>query len=138
MLAFGAVPGALARIALAHGHYLIPRADGTVLAGSTLEETGFDASTTSAARTGLERFATALLPALRDAPVVAQWSGLRPGSDDGVPTIAPHPVVAGLWVNAGHYRNGVVMAPASAELLARLVAAETPDPDPAPYAWPPE
>jgi glycine oxidase len=137
MLAFAASPDRLDRIVLTDGHYLIPRADGTILAGSTVEEAGFDAAATDAGRAELLEAATRLLPPLAEAPVRAHWAGLRPGSDDGIPTIAPHPVLAGLWVNAGHFRNGIVTAPASAELAADLVAGRAPGLDPSPYQWPP-
>ncbi len=137
MLAFAPPPGLLERIVLTEGHYLIPRADGTVLAGSTVEEAGFDATPTTSARAELFDAATCLLPALSEVPVRAHWAGLRPGSDDGIPTIAPHPALAGLWVSAGHFRNGIVTAPASAGLAADLVAGRKPALDPAPYRWPP-
>ena len=137
MLALGAEPGLVPRIVLTESHYLIPRVDGTVLAGSTVEHAGFDAAPTEAGRAELHAAAVDLLPALARAPVVAHWAGLRPGSDDGVPTIAPHPAVDGLWVNAGHFRNGIVTAPASAGLLADLVTGGEPSVAGAAYAWPP-
>lgn len=138
MLALGAEPGVLRHIVLAEDRYLVPRRDGVVLAGSSLEDVGFDAGTTDDARRALTRFAAALVPSLAGAPLLSHWAGLRPGSDDGVPTIAAHPAVADLWVNAGHHRNGIVTAPASAELLAARMAGEAPPLDPAPYAWPPD
>lgn len=138
MLAFRGEPDWLRHIVLNRGYYLIPRRDGCIVAGSTLEDVGFDASATDGARTELAAAAAALVPALGDAPVTDHWAGLRPGSDDGVPTIAGHPRVAGLWVNAGHFRNGIVTAPASAELLAALIAGEPTALEAARYAWPPD
>ena len=137
MLAFTAPRGLLERIVLTEDHYLIPRTDGTVLAGSTVEDAGFDAAPTGAGRAELFDAATRLLPPLAEAQVAAHWAGLRPGSDDGIPTIAPHPALAGLWINAGHFRNGIVTAPASAELAADQVAGRVPALDPSPYLWPP-
>ncbi len=137
MLAFAGEPDWLRRIVLSRGHYLIPRRDGEIVAGSTLEDVGFDSRATESARAELAAAADALLPALARAPVTDHWAGLRPGSDDGVPTIAEHPRLTGLWLNAGHFRNGIVTAPASAEMLAALVAGEEPALDPAAYAWPP-
>jgi glycine oxidase len=136
MLAFAAAPDTLAHIVLTGGRYLIPRRDGTILAGSTLEPAGFDCATTDSARLALHEHAVGLLPALAEAPVAAHWAGLRPASDDDVPTIAAHPAIAGLWLNAGHFRNGIVTAPASAELAASLIAGTAPPLDPLPYAWP--
>ena len=137
MLAFAASPGLLERIVLTEGYYLIPRADGTVLAGSTVEDAGFDSTATDSGRAELFDAATRLLPPLAEVTVRAHWAGLRPGSDDGIPTIAPHPALAGLWINAGHFRNGIVTAPASAALAADLVAGRAPALDPTPYLWPP-
>ncbi|MEX2576603.1 MAG: glycine oxidase ThiO [Halofilum sp. (in: g-proteobacteria)] len=138
MLAFAGEPGWLRRIVLSDGHYLIPRHGGTIVAGSTLEDVGFDARATDSARGELAAAAAELLPALADAPITDHWAGLRPGSDDGVPTIAAHPRIAGLWVNAGHFRNGIVTAPASAELAAALIAGDAAPLDAAPYGWPAE
>ena len=118
MIQFRASPGILQHIVLHEGHYLVPREDGLVLAGSTLEYTGYDQSITEAARDELSRSARRLVPALSGCEVVRQWAGLRPGSPDGVPFIDEHPGIKGLFINTGHFRNGVVMAPASARLLA--------------------
>lgn len=117
MLLFRARPDLLQRISLYQGRYVIPRRDGRILVGSTLERVGFDKSTTGAARADLHRAALQLVPALADCPVERHWAGLRPGSPSGVPCIGPHPQVAGLYLNVGHYRNGVVLGPASVRLL---------------------
>jgi glycine oxidase len=117
MIQFKARPGLLRHIVLDRDHYLVPRQDGLILAGSTLEHVGFDKSTTQAARDLLRERALQLVPALADCPIVRHWAGLRPGSKDGIPLIDEHPQIRGLYVNAGHYRNGVGMAPASARLL---------------------
>lgn len=118
MIQFQAPPGLLRHIVLRDGHYLIPRRDGLVLAGSTLEYVGFNKETTASARELLTRRALGLVPALSDCEIVRHWSGLRPGSPAGVPYIGEHPEIGGLYLNTGHFRNGVVMAPASARLLA--------------------
>jgi glycine oxidase len=122
MLVLRGEPGVLRRMVLQRDHYLIPRADGRIVVGSTLEEVGFDKRTTAQAKDELLRAASELMPELADWPIERQWSGLRPGSPDGVPVIAEHPHIGGLFVNAGHYRNGVVMGLASARLCADLVA----------------
>jgi glycine oxidase len=121
MVQFQAPPGLLSQIVLHQQHYLIPRLDGLILAGSTMEYTGFNKETTMEARDELMRAAIALVPALSGCELVRQWAGLRPGSPEGVPFIGEHPGVHGLFVNAGHFRNGVVMAPASAQLLLELM-----------------
>ena len=88
-----------------------------MLVGSTLEFEGYNKETTESARKMLIERAVELVPALAAYPVIKHWAGLRPGTATGVPYIGEHPQIAGLYVNSGHFRNGVVMAPASAQLL---------------------
>lgn len=135
MLLFKLAPGVLETILYCDGLYLIPRRDGHVLAGSTLEDAGFDKSTDAAARQRLHAQAAALLPALAAIQPVRHWAGLRPGSPDNIPVIDRHPDFDNVFVNTGHYRYGVTMAPASAELLADLIDGRTASVDPAPYRW---
>jgi glycine oxidase len=126
MLLYRLAPGTLEHILYSEDFYLIPRRDGHILAGSTVEDVGFDKSSTPQAAADLRRKASRLLPALADAPVVKHWSGLRPGSPENIPTIARHPNFDNLYLNAGHFRYGVTMAPASAEMLADLMAGRPP------------
>lgn len=124
----------LTSIVLANGRYAIPRRDGHILVGSTLEHVGFDKTPTEEALASLKASAVGLLPALADAEVVGHWAGLRPGSPHGIPFIGPVPGCEGLWLNCGHFRNGLVLAPASCQLLADLLLGREPIVDPAPYA----
>lgn len=133
MLLYRAQPGLLPCMVMSNGRYLIPRKDGHILCGSTLEETGFEKETSLDARLSLMQTAGRLLPALAGLEPVAQWAGLRPGSPNGIPFIGRVPGKDNLWVNAGHYRNGLVLAPASARLIVDLVLQRTPVLDPAPY-----
>jgi glycine oxidase len=133
MILYRIEPGAIRHIVLNQGKYLIPRRDGHVLAGSTLEYVGFDKRSTQEALQELQQVAETMFPLLADSPVVKQWAGLRPGSPSGIPYIGEHPQVAGLFVNAGHFRNGVVLGPASARLMADLVLEREPILDPDPY-----
>ncbi len=133
MMVFRAEPDVVRHIILSQGRYLIPRRDGHVLVGSTLERVGFDKSTTEEARRTLYSTALEMVPALGGYPVQRHWSGLRPGSPDGVPFIGNIKNISGLYVNAGHYRNGVVLGPASARLLADLLLDREPIFDPEPY-----
>lgn len=126
MLLFKAAPGLLKRIVLSGDHYVIPRRDGRILVGSTLEDVGFDKSTDESAREELTREAVRLVPALSDCPIERHWAGLRPGSPTGIPFIGPHPAIQGLYVNAGHYRNGVVLGPASARLVTDTLSGAEP------------
>ena len=107
--------------------------DGHVLVGSTLEHAGFDKTPTGEALASLQASAAALLPGLAQAAVVGHWAGLRPGSPEGVPYIGEVPEFPGLWLNCGHYRNGLVLAPASCALLKNLLLGEAPIVDPRPY-----
>jgi glycine oxidase len=135
MLLFRARPGIVRTTHLAQDRYAIPRRDGRVLFGSTLEHSGYDKATTGAAREELWRIATSRFPALAGFEVERHWAGLRPGSPSGIPFIGRHPAFANLFVNAGHYRNGIVLGPASAALLAELALGREPSLDPAPYAF---
>lgn len=134
MILYKTAPGWLPSMVLFEGRYAIPRRDGHVLFGSTLEHAGFDKRTTQEALDALRASAAAMLPALADVQPVAHWAGLRPGSPDGIPYIGPVPGYAGLWLNTGHYRNGLVLAPASCRLLADLMTDAAPIIDPRPYA----
>lgn len=124
----------LSSMVLAKGRYAIPRRDGHILIGSTLEHEGFDKTPTDIALESLKASAVELIPALADAEVVGHWAGLRPGSPEGIPFIGEVPGFKGLWLNCGHYRNGLVLAPASCQLFADLLLARAPIIDPAPYA----
>lgn len=124
----------LSSMVLAKGRYAIPRRDGHILIGSTLEHEGFDKTPTDTALESLKASAVELLPALADAEVVGHWAGLRPGSPEGIPYIGEVPGFKGLWLNCGHYRNGLVLAPASCQLFADLLLGQAPIIDPAPYA----
>jgi glycine oxidase len=134
MLLFKAKPGLIQHIMLEENRYIIPRKDGRILFGSTLEETDFDKSTTRSARAELEQLATERYPMLKQFPIEHHWAGLRPASPAGVPYIARHPQLKNMFVSAGHYRNGVVLAPASTRLLVDLVLNRKPVLNPVPYS----
>jgi glycine oxidase len=123
----------LRSIVLSAGRYLIPREDNLILVGSTLEYCGFDKASTKSARLSLSDSAVSLLPALQEAEVVAQWAGLRPGSPGGVPFIGKIRGLENVYINAGHFRNGLVLAPASARLLVDIMLGRKLAIDPSPY-----
>ena len=134
MILFKAQPDLIKRITLFQDRYTIPRRDGRVLMGSTLEDTGFEKQTTEEAREELIAVTYERFPALADFPVEHHWAGLRPSSPSGIPYIGPHPDIEGLYVNSGHFRNGVVLGPASCRLAADIVLARDPILDPTPFA----
>jgi glycine oxidase len=113
--------------------YIIPRLDGHLLVGSTLEDTGFDKITTASARDHLLMHAQTMLPSLKKMPIIRHWSGLRPASSDNIPTIGRHPVIHNLLINSGHFRYGVTMAPASAEILVNEITGAPQPLDITPY-----
>lgn len=133
MILFRGPSGLVSRISLYKDRYVIPRQDGRILTGSTLEHTGFDKQTTEAALATLREAAFELIPDLARLPVEHHWAGLRPGSPRGVPLVGPHPRLSNLYINAGHYRNGVVLGPASARLLADHLTGRLPTFDFLPY-----
>lgn len=135
MIQFQAEPDLLSQIVLAHGHYLIPRSDGRILAGSTQEHCGFDKQITDTALEELKRFAVTVMPVLGEKEVVAHWAGLRPGSPQGIPYITEHQEIGGLYVNAGHYRNGVVTGLASVRLMTDMLLGKVSILPPEPYSW---
>lgn len=134
MILFKCADDFLPSMVLAKRRYAIPRRDGHILVGSTLEDVGFDKTPTGEALESLKATAIDLLPGLADAEVVKHWAGLRPASPEGIPYIGPVAGHNGLWLNCGHFRNGLVLAPASCQLLADLMLDRAPCVDPEPYA----
>jgi glycine oxidase len=114
-------PQPLTRMLTHHGRYLVPKPDGTIVAGSTEEEVGFDARPTADGVRGLLDFARRLVPALGAAAVEEVWAALRPATADGQPIIERRG--ERLVVATGHNRNGILLAPLTAELVAGLLGA---------------
>jgi glycine oxidase len=105
-----------------HGRgYLVPRRDGSVLAGSTLEMAGFRKEVTVGGMAQILGLAQALVPGLGDAPVTGSWSNFRPYTEDHLPVLGPTGV-RGLVLATGHFRNGILLAPVTAWAIAELVA----------------
>ncbi|WPL19293.1 Glycine oxidase [Thiorhodovibrio winogradskyi] len=135
IMLFFAKPDQIRQLTLYREHYIIPRQDGRVLIGSThAEDAGFSKTTTSQAKEDLYRFAVELYPLLKRAPIEDHWAGLRPGSPKGVPYIGAYPGVENLFVNAGHFSNGLVTGPASARLISDLMLGRPPIVPPESYA----
>jgi glycine oxidase len=103
--------------------YLVPRADGRLVVGATVQERGWDTRVTAGGAYELLRDALVLVPGLDDAEVVAVRAGLRPGTPDDVPVIG-RSAVEGLVVATGHYRNGILLTPITAEAVVAAVADE--------------
>ena len=110
----------------AHG-YAYPRTDGSIAYGATVEpEAGFQAHMTPAGYAELSRLVHKLTPGLDNAPVSESWVGLRPGSASELPLLGPLPGLDGLWLSLGHFRSGVLLAPASAERLTQALLTNDP------------
>jgi glycine oxidase len=100
--------------------YVVPRADGTALLGSTAEHVGFRKGVTAGAVRALVTAGTRLLPSLSSARFESAWSGLRPGTPDGLPILGAA-ALRGLFFAAGHFRNGILLAPGTAKRMADLI-----------------
>jgi glycine oxidase len=123
MISLAASP--LRHVAYGDDGYLVPRGDMT-LVGATMERTAFDVSTTPEGVAGLRAVAAALCPALAPLPVARSWAGLRPVSPDFLPIIGKDPDYPALIYACGHSRNGVLMAPLTADCVGALLVGEAP------------
>jgi glycine oxidase len=113
--------------------YVVPRADGRVLIGSTLEFVGYKREVTAGAVAKLLTAAIRLVPALADAELSSSWSSFRPYTPDELPLLGPSQT-PGLILMSGHYRNGILLAPISAKIVAACVTGQKPPVDLAPFA----
>lgn len=136
MLLYQLSPGDVSSVLLTEAGYLIPRNDGAVLVGSTLRKGDASFYPTVSGRYRLERLAQTLMPELEKARPAYHWAGVRPGSDRDYPFIGAVPGADGVYVATGHYRNGLVAAPATAELLAQVLCGVAPSIDPSGYSLP--
>ena len=118
LLAYQWPHGAPATVVYGPDCYLLRRGD-EMIVGATMEHSGFDAGVTPDATEALAGRAAALYPALRAATPIRSWSGLRPGTPDGVPIIGAEPRLAGLWYATGHGRNGVLLAGITGDVIAQ-------------------
>ncbi len=108
--------------------YLIPRSDGRLLVGATVEEAGFDKRTDPATIQRLHRSAIELVPKLRDAKILEDWAGLRPGTPDALPILGAT-ATPGYYVATGHFRDGILLAPITAEVMTAVMEGRAPEHD---------
>lgn len=113
---------ALRHVAYGSAAYVIPRATGEHIIGSTVEFVGFDKRVTVEGLSGILREITRLAPALHEAAMVTSWACLRPAAPDGLPLLGRVPGRPGLVVATGHFRNGILLAPITGKLIAELIA----------------
>jgi glycine oxidase len=103
--------------------YLIPRSDGRMLIGTTVEEAGFDKQTVPETILKLRQAALDLVPKLADARILEAWAGLRPGTPDGLPILGPTPT-PGYFAATGHFRDGILLAPATARVMGQMMTGQ--------------
>jgi len=114
--------------------YLAPKRDGQVIVGATEDaDAGFDATVTFAGIAALADLVRAMSPELIGLPFDGAWAGLRPATPDGRPLLGPWPGIAGLVVATGHYRNGLLLSPITADVVAQLVVGRPPAVDLNPF-----
>jgi glycine oxidase len=117
MLCFAA-PQIVRQVTYSSRGYLIPRRDGRLLAGSTSERVGFDKRVTHDGVNSIKSMAFEIAPALERLPLIDSWAGFRPRANDDLPVLGPDEEVEGLFYTTGHYRNGILLAPITAALIA--------------------
>jgi glycine oxidase len=105
--------------------YLIPRSDGRIIVGTTVEEAGFDKRTDIETIQGLHHAAVALVPELRNAKILEDWAGLRPGTPDSLPILGPT-TTPGYYVATGHFRDGILLAPVTAQVMTDVITGKEP------------
>jgi len=108
--------------------YLVPRSDGRIVIGSSLEEAGFDKRTDANTIQRLHQAAIRLVPALQEARILEDWAGLRPGTPDDLPILGATNT-PGYFVATGHFRDGILLTPATAHVMAQVITGEKPDYD---------
>jgi glycine oxidase ThiO len=108
--------------------YLVPRSDGRILAGATVEEAGYDKRTDADTIQRMHQAAIHLIPALAQARMLEAWAGLRPGSPDNLPILGATPT-PGYFVATGHFRDGILLTPVTAQVMAQMVTGGQPEYD---------
>ena len=113
--------------------YLIPRSDGRLLVGATVEEAGFDKRTVPSTIQRQHQAALELVPKLRDARILEDWAGLRPGTPDDLPILGATET-PGYYVATGHFRDGILLAPITAEVMGDVIEGRAPTIDLSPFS----
>jgi glycine oxidase len=124
MLCFNA-PGFARQVIYSSPGYIIPRRDGRLLAGSTSEHVGFDKRVTEAGIDAIRSMAIEIAPALQNISIIDSWAGFRPRAKDDLPVLGPVEDVPGLFYATGHYRNGILLAPITGEIIASAIVGDS-------------
>jgi len=129
-----AEPGLMRSIVKHDDAYFVPRSDGRVLVGASMEYVGFERGNTVQVINSLMRSMHKIAPGLKNTEIERQWMGFRPGSPDGMPFLGPVDSIPGLWVASGHYRNGVGLAPVTAKIISQWIVGDEPEMDMSAFA----
>ena len=119
-------PSVVTHVVRGNGVYLIPRSDGRLVVGSTLEDAGFDKRVDAATIQRLHQAAAILAPNAGQAKILEDWAGLRPGTPDKLPIMGATSI-SGYYVATGHYRDGILLAPITAKVMAHAIQGEKPE-----------
>ena len=134
MVCLAAKPNLTRHVVYSHQGYIVPRQDGRLLAGSTSEPNTFMKQTTAGGVASILENAKEISPRIAQLPIVDMWAGLRPKAPDGLPVLGPCGEIAGLHYATGHYRNGILLAPVTGELIAQAVVDPVSSADLAPFS----
>jgi glycine oxidase len=134
MVCLEAKPQLTRHVIFSRRGYIVPRRDGRLLAGSTSENAGFDKSVTAGGINKILQNAHEISPAISDLPIVDTWAGLRPRAADGLPVLGPCVEIDGLFYATGHYRNGILLAPITGELISEAIVEGVASPLLAPFS----
>jgi glycine oxidase len=121
MLSFLSLEKVLTRVVHSGRGYLVPRADNRVLVGATVENAGFEKEVTAKGVESLLKCAYEISPGLKGLEIGEKWAGLRPRAADGLPMIGKYRNINGLYIATAHFRNGILLAPLTANILARQI-----------------
>jgi glycine oxidase len=121
MLCFEANPQIAQHVIYSPRGYIVPRRDGRLLAGSTTEHAGFDKSVTAEGVHSIRSTAREISPRMASLRMTDSWVGLRPRASDTLPVLGPCAEIEGVYYATGHYRNGILLAPVTGELIAEAV-----------------
>ncbi len=128
MICFEANPRVARHVIYSPRAYIVPRMDGRVLGGSTTEPVGFDRRVTAAGMHSILSHTLEICPVVSSLPIIDSWAGLRPRALDSLPVLGPYTEILGLFYATGHYRNGILLAPITGELIAEAIAEATVSP----------
>jgi glycine oxidase len=127
MICFEAKPQLTSHVIYSPRGYIVPRQDGRLLAGSTSENAGFAKCVTAGGIAAILQNSLEISPRIKDLPMIDTWAGLRPRAADGLPVIGPCGEIDGLFFATGHYRNGILLAPLTGELISKAIVSSQDD-----------